>query len=94
MKKAAKKTTKAVKDTQEKGARQKVLEELFNDFNRSRIEIYRLNFVRGIMFGLGSVIGGTVILALLIWVLTILGNVIQPLGDFFDGITQLLESAE
>lgn len=35
----------------EQDAREKVLEELFNDFNRSRFAIYRLNFVRGIFFG-------------------------------------------
>lgn len=94
MKKATKTVARKVKKDQENGARKTLLEELFNDFNRNRAQVYRLNFVRGIMFGLGSVLGGTVVIALLIWILTMLGNVIQPLGDFFDGLTSVLESGQ
>lgn len=54
----------------ERGARYAFLEELFYDFNRSRFQIYKMNFVRGIFFGLGSVIGGTVVIALIVWVLS------------------------
>lgn len=50
-----------------------------------------MNFVRGILFGAGSVIGGTVVIAIVIWVLSLLGSVVPPLGDFFDGISQTLE---
>ncbi len=77
---------------QEKGAREALLEDLFHDFNRSRVQVYKLNFVRGIMLGAGSVIGGTVVIALIVWVLTLLGHFIPPLGHFFDGITHLLET--
>lgn len=77
---------------QEKGARESLLEELFHDFNRSRIQVYKLNFVRGIVFGAGSVIGGTVVIALIVWLLTMLGHIIPPLGHFFDGITHILET--
>lgn len=79
---------------QENGSRKAVLEELFYDFNRSRVEIYKMNFVRGIFFGFGSVLGGTVIIAILIWILSLLSNVVGPLGDFFDGISALLETAK
>jgi len=54
----------------ERDARQNVLEELFYDFHRSRAEIYKMNFFRGIFFGLGSVLGGTVLIALMIWILS------------------------
>jgi len=80
------------KKSNEIGARKKVLEELFYDFNRSRAQIYKLNFFRGIFVGAGTVIGGTVVIALLIWFLTFLGNFIPPLGDFFEGITSTLKS--
>lgn len=53
----------------ERGARESLLEDLFYDFNRNRVQIYKMNFVRGIFFGVGSALGGTVIVALAIWVL-------------------------
>jgi len=81
---------KSVQQNNERGARQTVLEELFYDFNRSRVQIYKMNFVRGIMFGAGSVIGGTVVIALIVWILSLLGSFIPPLGDFFDGLSQML----
>lgn len=58
-----------LKKDNERGARASVIEELFYDFNRSRVEIYKMNFVRGIFFGLGSVLGGTIVIALVVWVL-------------------------
>jgi hypothetical protein len=83
---------KSVKEGNERGARTSLIEELFYDFNRSRSQVYVMNFVRGILFGAGSVLGGTVVIALLIWILSLLGNVVPPLGDFFDGITTTIES--
>lgn len=82
----------SIKEGNERGARTSLIEELFYDFNRSRSQVYVMNFVRGILFGAGSVLGGTVVIALLIWILSLLGNVIPPLGDFFDGVTQTIES--
>ena len=81
-------------DNAEAGARKTLLEELFYDFNRSRVQVYKLNFVRGIMFGAGSVIGGTVVIALIVWILSLLGAFIPPLGDFFDGLSQTLAPKE
>ena len=68
--KAVKKVVKKMKSDGERDARQSVLEDLFYDFNRSRVEIYKMNFVRGLFFGLGSVLGGTVLIALLAWILS------------------------
>jgi hypothetical protein len=65
----AKKVAHEIKKGNERGARESLLEDLFYDFNRSRGEIYKMNFIRGIFFGLGSVIGGTVIIALAIWLM-------------------------
>lgn len=55
---------------QRAGARRSLLEELFNDFYDDRRNIYKMNFFRGIFFGLGSVLGGTVIVALVVWLLS------------------------
>ena len=81
----------SIKAGNERGARTALIEELFYDFNRSRSQVYVMNFVRGILFGAGSVIGGTLVIALLVWVLSLLGNVIPPLGDFFDGVSQTID---
>lgn len=83
---------RTLKENNERGARQSLIEELFYDFNRSRSQVYLMNFVRGIMFGAGSVIGGTLVIALFIWTLSLLGNFIPPLGGFFDGVTDTLET--
>ncbi len=76
----------------ERGARETVLEELFNDFNRNRFTIYKFNFFRGIFFGLGSVLGGTVVLALLVWLLNLTGNLIPGVADFVNQVVNVMES--
>ena len=85
---------RSLKENNERGARKTVLEELFYDFNRSRSQVYLMNFVRGIMFGAGSVIGGTLIIALFIWLLSLIGNFVPPLGDFFDSVSGTLEAGK
>ena len=89
-KKAAKKVVDKIKADNERGAREEFLENLFYDFNRNRVQIYKMNFVRGIFFGFGSVLGGTVIVALLIWLLSTLAGIFPPIGDFFNGIVESL----
>lgn len=89
-----KKVSKRIRSDNERGARTSLIEELFYDFNRSRAQVYVMNFVRGIFFGAGSVIGGTVIIALIIWFLSMLGHVIPPLGNFFDTVSHTLEAGK
>ena len=75
-----------VKDNNEKGARESVLEDLFNDFNRNRFTIYKFNFFRGIFFGLGSVLGGTVVLALLVGILNLTGHLVPGVAGFLNDV--------
>lgn len=77
-----------IRDDNERGAREGVLEELFNDFNRNRFTIYKFNFVRGVFFGLGSVLGGTLVLAALVWLLNVTGQLIPGVSGFVDDIVQ------
>jgi Domain of unknown function (DUF5665) len=84
-------TTSRKKANGEKSARQAVLEDLFYDFNRSRVEIYRMNFIRGIFFGLGSVLGGTLLVALLVWLLSLFGVLFPPIAHFVDGIITAMQ---
>lgn len=53
------------------GARRAVIEELFNDMYDDRRNIYLMNFIRGIFFGLGSVLGGTIVVALIVAILSL-----------------------
>jgi len=83
----AKKAVNKVKSDNEHGSRRALIEDLFYDFNRSRVQIYWMNFVRGIFFGFGSVLGGTVVIALLVWLLSFLvdwpwvGDAVEQVQD-------------
>ena len=57
------------------GARRALLEELFNDLYNDRRNIYVMNFVRGIFFGLGTFLGGTIIVAIVVWALSFFLNI-------------------
>ncbi len=74
-------------EKREEQSREKLLDGLFEDYNKRRRTIYKINFFRGIWFGLGSAIGGSIVLALLVWLSTqlidfpLLGNFIQTIID-------------
>lgn len=90
-KRVTKKAVDKVKQDNEAGARRGLLEELFHDFNRSRVQVYKMNFIRGIFFGLGSVLGGTIVVALIVWSLSLFVHV-PGLGDSVKQIQQTLEN--
>lgn len=71
-----------VKHDQAKGAQQTMLEELFNDFYLRRRDVYKMNFVRGLFFGFGSALGGTLLIALLLWIVSLFVN-FPVVGDVF-----------
>lgn len=73
-------------------AERSLLEELFTEMHGRRWQIYQINFVRGLFFGLGSVLGGTILIALLVWVLAQLGAVVPFLSDFIKDILDALGS--
>ena len=79
-----------IADSTSKGAMAGILNELFQDMYKHRWQIYKMNFVRGLLFGLGSVVGGTIVIFLLIWVLSLFDQV--PLvGGFVDSMRHSLE---
>lgn len=79
---------------QTKSALEKTTEELFYDFNRSRLQVYKINFVRGIFFGLGSVLGGTVVLALLLAILGWLTDIPGGIGGLVSEVIQEVEQGK
>ena len=80
------KIVEAVKNDNERGARHKLIEELFYDFHRSRRQIYMMNFYRGIFFGLGTIIGGTVVFAIIIWILGQFAGWFPSMGEYINQI--------
>jgi hypothetical protein len=79
---------------QEIATRKQVIEELFYDFNSSRVEIYKMNFVRGIFFGFGSLVGGTIVIALLVGLLSLLTDIPGGVGDFVQYVVNIVRRSE
>jgi len=51
-------------------AAEELIREAFYDLYHKRGRIYRMNFTRGIFFGLGTFLGGTVVVAVVILLLS------------------------
>lgn len=85
--------TKVKKDG-ENGARRAILEDLFYDFHKSRKQVYTMNFVRGLFFGLGSILGGTLVVALVLGILSLLADIPGGIGDFIQYIVDIVRSSD
>ena len=81
-----KKLVSKIKEDNERGARKNLLEELFNDFHRSKSQIYLVNFQRGIFFGIGSVLGGAFIIAISAVILGLFVDLPGGVGDFVQSV--------
>lgn len=84
---------RSVKENEQKGAQEAIMEEIFHDMYRERGRIYKVNFFRGIFFGLGSAIGGTIVIAILIWILSLFVN-FPVIGDFFKNAQNSIEQSQ
>lgn len=84
------KFTRRQLDGQVKGASASLAEELFYDLYRDRKKVYRINFFRGIFFGAGSVLGGTIIVTFLVWVLSLFVN-FPLIGQTFQDAQESIE---
>lgn len=70
----------------ERSARTALLEQLFYDFNQKKTRVYLTNFIRGVFFGVGSVIGATVVIGLVISILSYFTDIPGGIGDFVKSI--------
>ena len=89
-----KKIAHKIKETADNGARRAVLEDLFYDFHKRRGQVYWMNFWRGIFFGVGSVLGGTIVIALIIWLLSLLVDIPGGFGHFIQTIVDTVQSRQ
>ncbi len=63
---------KPVKDYENLG---KILYSVFEESSIPKKVLYRTAFLKGVVSGFGSVIGATVVVALLLWILTLLADI-------------------
>ena len=80
-----------IKNNNERGARHQLIEELFYDFHRSRLQVYWMNFVRGVFFGFGSVLGATVVVAFIIWVLAQFAGLFPSVGSYIQQVIDAMQ---
>ena len=80
-----------IKRDNENGARQAVIEDLFFDFHRSRRQVYWMNFWRGFFFGMGSLVGVTVLIMVSAWLLGRFADIFPALADF---LNQLIDTMQ
>lgn len=86
-----KKSASKIQQRVESKARRNLFSEFWNDVYGERFRVYRLNFVRGIFFGVGSAIGATVIIALIV---TVLGWLVDlpAIGDMSEALRSSIEA--
>lgn len=89
-----KKVVKQINKDNEIGARKDLLEQLFHDFHKSRKEVYWMNFIRGIFFGVGSLLGGTIVIALVVWLLSWLTDIPGGFGDFIQYVVDTVQNRD
>ena len=84
---AAKGPKRALTDGQREEIR-----ELFEDvYATNKWHIARTNFLRGIFFGLGAFLGGTIVVALVIWLLTHTVDLFPWAQDFTERLIDSLQ---
>ena len=73
-------------------AEEQVLDDIFYDLYRNRGRVYKVNFFRGIFFGLGTFLGGTVVVAIVVFVLTWLSSLLPHNVTLIDWLLDVLRS--
>ena len=68
------------------------IRELFEDvYVHNKRKIITTNFVRGIEFGFGTFLGGTILVALVIWILSQTVDLFPPVRDFTERLIDALQ---
>lgn len=86
----SKKAADRIKRDNERGARKNLIEELFYDFNRSKSQVFWMNFQRGLLFGVGSVMGGALAIVLLGFILSLFVDLPGGVGDFVQRVIEAM----
>ena len=77
--------------TEEELTAARMLEDGFSDFYTHRSRVYKVNFVRGIFFGLGSVLGGTIVIAAIVAIFSGIAKIFPgDIANFFQWIVDTI----
>jgi hypothetical protein len=68
----------------------KALEILFATDYIDKKKLYVSNFIRGMLFSAGGIIGATVVIGLLLWIFSLLGHV-PLIGPVFENTKQTIQ---
>jgi hypothetical protein len=69
----------------------RMLENIYESGYIDRNQAYKTSFIKGLLSGVGGVLGATILIALLLWILTLFKQV--PLvGPFFDRVRTTVQS--
>lgn len=71
----------------------KALEILFATEYVDQKKLYMHNFFRGMAFSAGGIIGATLIISLVIWLLSLF-NTVPLIGPFFENVRSSIESSD
>lgn len=67
------------------------IEALYDSVNPKKVTLYKAAFLKGVLGGVGGVIGATIVVALLLWALSLFGS-LPIIGDFLETIQNTIES--
>ncbi|KKS65347.1 hypothetical protein A3A14_02695 [Candidatus Daviesbacteria bacterium RIFCSPLOWO2_01_FULL_43_38] len=70
-----------------------IRQHLSANLGRERREIMLANFLGGLAWGFGTVIGATVVVALLLWIMQVV-NIVPFVGDFVSGIVEVVNKGQ
>lgn len=67
------------------------IENIYETGYAERSRIYKMSFIKGLMAGFGGVIGATIIVALVLWVLSLF-NTIPIIGPFVEKVQETVDT--
>lgn len=89
MKKKTKKEL-TIKEYEELGRQ---IEALYDSVNPKKVSLYKAAFLKGVLGGVGGVIGATLVVAFLLWFLSLFGSV-PIIGGFMETIQRTIENSQ
>lgn len=61
-------------------------------YSANKWKIMQMSFLRGLTFGFGTFIGGTIVVAFLVWFLSQTVDLFPPIRDFIERLIQSLQN--
>lgn len=83
--------TKPVKTAEDYERLGRAIEEVYLSSHSDRKEAYKVSFFKGLASGFGGVLGATILIAFLLWLLSLFDQ-IPFIGPFVDRVKETVES--